>query len=173
MIAGSVGPLSRPVSVRHLPAGGLEATVEATAEERAALAADLGLPELRALTARFLLTGNPTHVRVRGRLKALAVQTCVVTLDEFASSLDEAIEVEFRSPPGVDADGQAGGEHEANLDAPDELVGELVDLGAITAEFLALSLDPYPRKPGVEFATDPGDAAGGSPFAALAPLRKS
>ena len=36
-------------------------------------------------------------------------------------------------------------------DPPDEIGNGRIDLGALTAEFLALGLDPYPRKPGVSF----------------------
>ena len=40
---------------------------------------------------------------------------------------------------------------------PDEIVNGKIDLGAVAAEFLALGLDPYPRKPGVDFDfKDPG-----------------
>ena len=46
-----------------------------------------------------------------------------------------------------------------------------IDLGALTAEFLALGLDPYPRKPGVDFSyQDPADEKD-SPFAALGKLK--
>ena len=49
---------------------------------------------------------------------------------------------------------------------PDEIVNGQIDLGALTAEFLALGLDPYPRKPGVDFSyQDPADEKD-SPFAA-------
>jgi hypothetical protein len=34
---------------------------------------------------------------------------------------------------------------------PDPIVDGKIDLGALAAEFFALGLDPYPRKPGVEF----------------------
>jgi uncharacterized metal-binding protein YceD (DUF177 family) len=173
MIAESVGPLSRAFSVRHLPAGGADATIEASPEERTELAADLGLPEIRALSATYRVTGSPTHVWVKGRFHATLVQTCVVTLDEFTSTLDQEVAVEFRTTPDVDIDETSGSEHEADLDAPDELEGDTVDLGAITAEFLALSLDPYPRKPDAEFTSEAGgDTGSTSPFSALANLRK-
>lgn len=172
MTPDSVGPLSRPFSVRHLPPNGAEVTIEATADECSALAQDLGLPALEGLVGRYRVTGTATHVRVRGRLEAALVQTCVVTLDDFSSRLDEAVELEFRAGPQLDPGAAAGSEHEVDLDAPDELVGDRIDLGAITAEFLALSLDPYPRKPGVDFEKEASDDAGDSPFSALASLRK-
>ena len=43
-----------------------------------------------------------------------------------------------------------------------------IDLGALAAEFFALGLDPYPRKPGAEFVAPPEPAPPDSPFAALA-----
>ena len=39
-----------------------------------------------------------------------------------------------------------------DYEPPDEIVNGQIDLGALTAEFLALGLDPYPRKPGVDFS---------------------
>ena len=57
------------------------------------------------------------------------------------------------------------------LEPPDEIVNGQIDLGALTAEFLALGLDPYPRKPGVDFNyRDPADEKD-SPFAALSKLK--
>ena len=59
-------------------------------------------------------------------------------------------------------------------DPPDEIIGNTVDLGALAAEFLGLALDPYPRKPGAEFAALTEDPPGApaapskvSPFAIL------
>ena len=45
------------------------------------------------------------------------------------------------------------------------------DLGAIAAEFLLLGIDPYPRKPGAEFAQPAQEGAATTPFAALAKLK--
>jgi hypothetical protein len=57
----------------------------------------------------------------------------------------------------------------ADEDEPDPIVDGKIDLGALTAEFFALGLDPYPRKPGAaldEERTNPEPTD--SPFAALA-----
>ena len=49
-------------------------------------------------------------------------------------------------------------------------MGGRIDFGALTAEFLALGLDPYPRKPGITFEpVVAGEEAG--PFAGLRKLR--
>ena len=57
-------------------------------------------------------------------------------------------------------------------DPPDPLVNGAVDLAAVVAEFLALAVDPYPRKPGAVFSppVEPG-GQGSSPFAELEKLK--
>jgi uncharacterized metal-binding protein YceD (DUF177 family) len=168
----SVGPLSRPFLIGRLPDRGTEIKVEASEAERAALAADLNLPAIRSLTASLRVTGTPRGVKVIGRVRAEIVQTCVVTLEPFESVLDEEVNVAFTEPrPPRQRTSEE--EQEADLDAPDELVDGRVDLGAITAEFLALGLDPYPKKPGAALSEEtlPDDPAAASPFAVLSGLR--
>jgi hypothetical protein len=63
--------------------------------------------------------------------------------------------------------------HSADADEPPEpLIGGAIDLGAIAAEFLMLGIDPYPRKPGAEFAAPARETDSERPFAALAALKK-
>ena len=57
-------------------------------------------------------------------------------------------------------------------DPPEPIVDGAIDLGGITLEFLALALDPYPRKPGASFESSAGDTGIESPFAALAKLKR-
>ena len=47
----------------------------------------------------------------------------------------------------------------ADEDDPDPVIDGKIDLGALAAEFFALGLDPYPRKPGVEFVAPAEEAA--------------
>jgi hypothetical protein len=62
-------------------------------------------------------------------------------------------------------------EQEGDEDPPDPIVDGRIDLGALAAEFLALGLDPYPRKPGAAFAGAEPEPERDSPFAALARLK--
>jgi uncharacterized metal-binding protein YceD (DUF177 family) len=169
MTPDSVGPLSRPVVVARMPSQGIEVDIRATPEECAALAADFKLPEVKSLEARFRLTGKPERVHVTGHITADIVQVCVVTLDPFESRLDEDVEVDFEEPrPDERADPRA--DIDLAEEGPDEIVDGRIDVGALAAEFVALGLDPYPRKPGVDFSyeeQDPGD----NPFARLAELK--
>ena len=167
----TVGPLSRPLLVARLPTGGLDFDLRASAEECAALAADFKLPELKSLSGRFRVTATAGHVRVTGRVEAEIVQICVVTLEPFASSLVEEVEADFAEL----AEDQRRTDLREDIDigdeGPDEIVDGHIDLGSLAAEFLALGLDPHPRKPGVDFTFE--DVEGqASPFSKLAALKR-
>ena len=117
-------------------------------------------------------------VTVTGTVEGDVVQTCVVTLEPFPAHVSEAVEVKFVSPPalprGAKMPEEPPGHHErqTSLEEPDAIVDGRIDLGALTAEFLALGLDPYPRKPGAAFAfEDAPRGPEGSPFAALGRLK--
>jgi len=111
---------------------------------------------------------------VTGEVHAEITQVCVVSLEPFAASVDEPVDVRF-VPVEVAERARRAREDDAEIvevggeDPPDPIVDGKIDLGALAAEFFALGLDPYPRKPGVAF-DPPQDAQGGeeSPFAALA-----
>jgi uncharacterized metal-binding protein YceD (DUF177 family) len=164
----SVGPLSRLVDVSNVPPQGTNLRIEANAEECAALAKDFKLPAIHALAAEYRIKGSAKGIHVEGRVTARVAQTCVVTLDAFDSEIEEEVEVDFAEPSGMPAEPPTE-MHE--YEPPDEIVNGYVDLGALTAEFLALGLDPYPRKPGVDF-TYQGDDKPDSPFAALGKLKR-
>ena len=167
---GTVGPLSRLVDVSNVPPHGLEVQVEATEEERDALAKDFKLSAIRALTGEYKLTASAKGVHVAGTVRAAITQICVVSLEPFDSDLAEDVQVDFAETIGMPAEPPTE-MHE--YEPPDEIVNGEIDLGALTAEFLALGLDPYPRKPGVDFAFEDPNAKPDSPFAALGKLKGS
>ncbi|MBM6595530.1 YceD family protein [Microvirga pudoricolor] len=167
MTPDEVGPLTRPVDVVHMPARGTQAHVHATEEECRALARDFKLPAIRSLTGDFTLEKTAKGIQVRGTVRADITQTCVATLEDFDSTVEEDVDVDFAEPEGMPA---APPTDEHDFDPPDEIVNGKIDLGALTAEFLALGLDPYPRKPGAAFEGGDKDKEE-SPFAALAKLK--
>jgi hypothetical protein len=180
-LAGA-SPFSRPLSVTQVPPEGLETEIVATEGERAALAALNDISAILSLSASFRARRwRGEGLEVTGELRAKVRQTCVVTLEEFDSDVVEAIDLRFapakeaprprsrrrdEEPPPVAHDALAD-------DPPDPLIGGAVDLGEIASEFLTLALDPYPRKPGAEFAEPAPDAPDDkvSPFATLRPRR--
>ncbi len=156
--------LSRPLVVDDIPDKGMRMTVVADADERAALARAFGLVDVRALTGQFEVFRKGRETVARGKVAGEITQTCVVTLEPFDSTVEE--EVDLRFVPGA----PALDDENAPLDAPDPVVDGKIDLGTITAEFLSLGLDPYPRKPEAAFAFDEPEGVA-SPFAGLAKLK--
>ena len=96
-----------------------------------------------------------------------------MSLETFPVEIEEEVDVKFA--PVVE-DRPARAELDVTmeeLDEPDPLIDGMVDLGALAAEFMGLALDPYPRKPGVEFESTLEDDPQPSPFDALGGLAKA
>jgi uncharacterized metal-binding protein YceD (DUF177 family) len=137
------GELHRPLVVERIGAAGLDFVVEANQAECSALAMRMQVPDVTALTCHFHLvheTGN--SIIARGHLVAAVVQTCVVSLEDFAATVEERFVIRF-VPDGQESD-------DPDPEALDELPYSdgVIDLGEAAAEQLALALDPYPRAPG-------------------------
>ncbi|WP_232627811.1 YceD family protein [Methylobacterium sp. Leaf118] len=164
MTAASKGPLSRSVHVERLTKDRAEIVVEATPEECAALARDFKVPAIRDLVGRFVLSGSLTRLQVGGRVEAVVTQICTVTLEPFEGRVNEPVDVAFTNADILnDTDAE-------EVELPDPIVNGRIDFGTLTAEFLALGLDPYPRKSGVAFEpVTAGEEP--QPFSDLAALR--
>lgn len=145
--------------------------VEATAEERQALAARFGLLALDRLDAdvRFRRLDD-NRVRCRGRLRAELAQACVVTLEPVRQVVDESFEVVFSRLPEAEGEKVEIREHDAA--EYESLISGDMEIGECVAQQLAVSLDPYPRQPGAAWqsAEEPAEASE-SPFAPLAKAR--
>ena len=155
-------------------------TIEASAEERAALAKRFGLVALGALRAEGSLDtlDNGRRALLQAHLTAQVTQSCVVTLEPVVAEIDESFTLEY----DADADPLAQAvveipedfeEFLAQPDPPDPLVDGLVDVGEAVAEHLALALPAYPRAPGVDFSEPVVlEISEESPFKGLAGLIK-
>jgi len=166
---------SRPVKVDTLPRDGLRQKIAANADERGALARQFGLVSVGELKADFLVQRVGRCIRVSGMASAEVTQTCVVTLEPFDAEIEEEVDVRFAPPPAEDHKGR-GPETEAKLqfddeDEPDPIIDGKIDLGALAAEFVALGLDPYPRKPDAAFDPPIEEDEEEKPFAALKGLK--
>ncbi len=146
----------------------------ASAEERTALARRFGISDISDLRALGGLTRlDSGRVRLRVTLEAEVSQICVVSLDPVINRIEEDIDILFeparrdKATPDIAFDPDSDNE---------PLIGDSLDVGEIVAEELALSLDPYPRKPGIAPGIGPGGEAGeqprGGPFEALAALKR-
>jgi uncharacterized metal-binding protein YceD (DUF177 family) len=167
---------SVPVAVDDLPDTGLHRAIEAPAEVRAELAELAGLRELPQLSAEFdilrLGTGVGAGVVVTGRVKAKVGQICVVSLEPMESEIEETVDLEFAPAAGAPVAKKARKRANGSDEPPEPLVDGRLDLGALATEFLILGIDPYPRKPGSQFAAPVVEDPGEHPFAALEALKK-
>jgi Large ribosomal RNA subunit accumulation protein YceD len=166
-------PFRRIVRVDAIPQDGQTLTIEASPSEREALASLYRIPAIAALTATLRLDrAGRGGARVMGAVHADFTQICVVSLEPFAATVDEDIDVKFAPRPDEDSGRRPLRETEtlsiAGEDEPDPVIEGKIDVGALAAEFFALGLDPYPRKPGAEFVAPAESAQAASPFAALA-----
>ncbi len=162
-----------PVRLHEVGRGVLNVRLEPDAAERAKVAHDLGLETLPALTVRLTLKPWFDGVEITGRFDAVVEQICAVSLDNFEHPLAGEIEVRVVPAGSPQAPAASGGELEYDPEAPDPpdvLEGDAIDLAAYVVEHLALEIDPFARKPGVEFDYTP-PAEPESPFAVLKKLK--
>lgn len=153
----------------------------ASPAECSAVAAELGLEAIHSLKGKLTVLRQARGVlQVEGEVRADIEQMCVVTLEPFESEVVEPVSIKFApevapGTPPRKVDVAEAVEVSMDEDPPDPIVNGRVDLGAVVVEFLALGLDSYPRKPGVEFTperTDEHEPVAESPFAALAGLKR-
>lgn len=181
---GSERPaFSYPVKVGNISANAVSVHLEADERELHDLAALWRVLEVRSLKAELQLARwKKDGVRMKGRVQADIVQSCVVTLEPVESSIDEELEQIF-VPEGSKLARIVTSETAEMVldpegpDLPEQFSGDTIDAGAVVTEFAALAIDPYPRKAGVEFADhlegDPAEKSGKpNPFAALKDWKK-
>jgi len=175
-------------------------------DERRALAARFDLLSLGNLEADVVATrfeskgGNRkavSGVRLRVKFSADVVQSCVVTLEPVAAHVAQGFEVDYlpegaeqgnagiSDSNGYDGDGFDGDYVEGEIfidvdevDPPEVLIGNEIDVGAVIAENLSLALDPYPRAREAEIDADQierqnEELAADNPFAVLQKLKKN
>jgi uncharacterized metal-binding protein YceD (DUF177 family) len=162
-----VQPFSFAVKVGHVSANPITVHMEADERERAALAKTWGVLSVSAFSADFsVVRWKRDGIRLFGTVHAVLEQACVVTLEPIEQTIEEEIEVLFVPEGSKLARNEAvNGELIIDADAPD--LPEVV-----AAEYAAMSIDQYPRKPGVGFVehieSDGTEAdARPSPFAVL------
>jgi uncharacterized metal-binding protein YceD (DUF177 family) len=177
-------PFSRTVAVDSIGEGGKHVRFTATPEECAALARLDDIVALSDLCVEAQLTRRGREgLDARGRVTATVTQTCVVTLEPFEARIDEPFAIAFAPEAEARAAYEAAlaaleaAQDKARLlaeqpDPPDPIIDGRIDVGALACEFLALGLDPHPRKPGVAFEGHCEDEETPSPFGALAKLKK-
>lgn len=169
-------PFSHPFAWARVQPRGTPVAFEAGPAECEAIADALGILKVNSASAEFTIAPfRKTGFKVTGEVRAEVEQACVVTLDPVPESIREVVDLRFLPESEIEPVDE---EVEVDVDAedpPEPIVGATVDLGVLTTEFIAVGLDPYPRKQGVEFEPfiedDGSEDEAESPFARLSALK--
>lgn len=150
------------------------ATLTANADQRAAIAARLGLEALDNFVVEAAVSAVAGGVAADGRISAAVVQACAATGLPVAARIDEAFALRWLETIAV----PEGDEEDIEISADDcdilPLEGDRIDLGEAAVQTLSLALNPFPRHPDADrILAEKGvlSEAQAGPFAALAALR--
>ena len=177
---------SRILDVDELTGKAHKETIEATEEERKALAERFELVDIPAFKADVSVKkqGGGQLYTVTGHITADVVQTCVVSLEPVPAHIDEEFEAFFTDPGSIQTianDIEIDAEDDEGM--PEPVVDGKLDIGELSAQYLSLALEPYPHAPGTQIPEDgtvwkeddgDDDGNGGkpNPFAVLKDFRK-
>lgn len=164
------------IRLDSMPITGRDVEVSPSADERAVIAAQLGVTSVDDLSVRLHAVRFRGGIRVTGRLSATVTQPSVITLEPLTQEIGEPVDRIFLPGGQKDFAGPANAEVFVDLegdDIPDHFEGNEADLSDLIVETLALSVDLYPREPNASLE-DTGfkpDLEATSPFAALKALK--
>lgn len=184
---------SYPVEVETLKQGQVkhfELNCE-DADIRAEVAERLGVTDILSFSAAYDIEAKSDGCRflVTGGVRARLVQECVNTLDPIETLIEEGgveswfvrddavISFTARKSRQAQKEGEsmdaAPGEVKMleEEDAPEMIKDGVIDLGELSVQFLALSINPFPRKDDDSQPFEYREFSKDSPFASLAELK--
>ena len=178
---------SRPFSRQDLLQSEKRLELAASPEECRLLAERLGVVAITKLVATLqIVPWRRNGFAVSGDFRASIVQTCVVSLDEFSSEIQQTVSARFTDADDPVLERFAADREEIVIDPfddddPEVLHNGSADLGEFIVECLATELDPHPRKPGSDFQAVMADVPASlrpdedekpNPFAMLSQLKR-
>ena len=166
----AVPEFSRLLPVDRLGCQALSQTVTAMPEECDRVAARLRIEAVSGLAGEFSLRCGVASglYEATGTARATVTQLCVVSGEPFTTEVSTPVTVVFSDGPVSEELEEAEG-----WDDIEQIDNGMIDLGELTVQYLSLSLDPYPRKPGMDWMEgDEAPLKPESPFAVLKGLKK-
>lgn len=171
-------PLTHSYNLARLGNAGDVVVFAASTAERAAIAQWSGIVSLESFDARVEINKlAPNRFGLSFLLTADLTQACVVTLDAVKSRMERrfARELQFHGSPRHKPDAAEQGTElvlDSEEEGPEQIESLHYDLAGPMLEEFVLSLEPYPRCPGVEFSPQSGTGEQPeSPFAVLKTLK--
>lgn len=170
---------SRLISVEDIT-DSVAGHVEFDASERKEILSFMKLEGLDTLRLDYdIMRLDEGRFELNGRIRAQLAQSCVITLEPVAETIDESVMVELLSEERLKAREEAeieAGPEAKHDDPPLAIIDDKADVGAFAIEMLANALNPYPRKENAEFDwKDPASGPDGeklNPFAELGKLKR-
>ena len=168
---------SKILQVDSLSEAAKRVRLEANDTERAALAARFELISVESLTGDLIVerTKGSELIRVRGRMAAEIRQSCVISGDPVAATIEESVDERFGEPGDTDIEIEVSLDEE---DPPEPIENGEIDLGEVVAQILGVAIDPYPRASGAEipqqYQAKEGDSVEmrKNPFEVLSSLKR-
>ena len=149
--ARSAAAFNRMVKLDAVGAMGLEYSFIAELGECAALATRYEILAVAGLRATADLERTGAGARARVHFIADVVHSFVITLEPVEARIDQRFE-EILPQDGAKSVENSGAAEQSVLAGDIAPIRDGVfDLGAVVAEYFSLAIDPYPRKPGIEF----------------------
>jgi uncharacterized metal-binding protein YceD (DUF177 family) len=171
-------PLTHSYNLARLGNAGDEVRFAADATALAQIARWAGVQSVEKFEVRVELKKlAPDRFGLACHLRADVIQSCVVTLEPVAGHIEhsfsrELVFVGAQRHKQTEALAESETLDLGEEEGPEEIESLHFDLAAPVLEEFALSLDPYPRAPGVEFAPkSPESDRPESPFAVLKDLK--
>jgi hypothetical protein len=151
-------PLAHSYNLARLGNAGDKVAFSANETERTAIARWSGIVLLESFEAQVEIAKlAPNRFDLSFLLTADVTQACVVTLEPVKSRMERRFErkLQFHGPARhKQATSESGLELvlDSEEDGPEEIDSLHYDLAGPVLEEFVLSLEPYPRRPGVEFS---------------------
>lgn len=137
--------LSRVLRLEEIQSAAATIVVDANARECAGLASRFELTYVRNLSAEVTyrrLKGGQM-IRLEGRISANYGQLCTSTEMPMAMVMEESFQTEYTLEPWEKYS-------EFDLDQPEVLTDDFLDIGEVVAQYFGLGIDPYARRAGAE-----------------------
>ncbi len=173
-------PVARAYAVDDISSAGITGHIEASEKQLEEMASMLDLVELASFRFEFQLHRTKRSCfKLKGQLHAGAIQSCVVSLDPIRVVIEEDIDIDLWPAEDV-AQLETDAEPESmslQLEGPEPISGDNIDVGQLAYEHFAAALDLYPKKIDARFdwrdqASGEKSEKGSNPFAALAELKR-
>ncbi|HVU20027.1 MAG TPA: DUF177 domain-containing protein [Rhizomicrobium sp.] len=168
-------PITKLYELGRVSQAGDEVTITPSADDRARIADWADIEAIDAFEAKIDVRKiSPTRFKLDIALEADIVQSCVVTLEPVPAHISRSFVRELML---VQTPQTAAKEIEltpVDDDGREEIDSLRYDLAVPVLEEFALSIDPYPRAPGVAFEPPANEADSvPHPFAALKSLKNT